>query len=185
MSGDDPLERTFDTADTGLRNGIELATATHGLSSDENSALGGALEDHYKNIKTRNDRELKGELPPDGIRRQDRLRYSIRAAVQSAKQKAANPERQKTNGYEVPPGAPQLWSKDAKAEFDQAPHSVKMAACVSKRLLSKQSSRLSNATKLLSKRSDRFGQTFRKAWPTTRPLSVVPVAACPEPQQSE
>ena len=128
MSGDDPLERTFDTADTGLRNGIELATATHGLSSDENSALGGALEDHYKNIKTRNDRELKGELPPDGIRRQDRLRYSIRAAVQSAKQKAANPERQKTNGYEVPPGAPQLWSKDAKAEFDQAPHSVKMAA---------------------------------------------------------
>ena len=61
---DHPLERDFDTADTGLRDHIEIIVANHSLGPDIDSVVGGALEEHSRQIKTRNDREAKRQAPP-------------------------------------------------------------------------------------------------------------------------
>ena len=122
------LERTdFDTNDTGLRDHIESSVANHSYGPDVDSVVGNALEQHSRDITARNDRELyKKETPPDGIRRQDRLRHSIRQAVAHAKQKAAQPETPKAS-FEVPAGPPQDWDKNAQAAWSSLPHEARQA----------------------------------------------------------
>ena len=68
-----------------LRGHIESATASHTLGPDVDSAVNGALEQHSRNIRDQNDREAKGQLAPHEVKRQDRLRFSIRQAVPSGR----------------------------------------------------------------------------------------------------
>ena len=90
--------------------------------------MGNALEQHSRDITARNDRELyKKEIPADGIRRADRLRYSIRQAVQHAKQKAAQPAENPKASFEVPAGPPQDWDKNAQAAWSTLPHEARQA----------------------------------------------------------
>ena len=69
----------------------------------------------------------KGKLPPDGVRRQDRLRLAIRQAMVHAKAKAASPGQAKTNGFEVPAGPPEDWDKNAQAAWQSLPHEARQA----------------------------------------------------------
>jgi hypothetical protein len=113
-------DRLDDTADTGLRDTIESSVATHDPGGPDTEALVGyAREDHARSIKKQNDESTHAD-------RSDRLRRSIRDAVNATKLKAAQPEKPKT-GAEAPIGPPQTWSLDAKAEFKNLPHDVKMA----------------------------------------------------------
>jgi hypothetical protein len=112
--------REFDSNTTGLRDTIISSVATHADDPDITSVVNGAREDHSREIKRRND----DTTPAD---RQDRLRKSIRDAVNSAKQKASRPEKPKANGVEAPVGAPQVWSAEAKQAWSELPDTVKLA----------------------------------------------------------
>jgi hypothetical protein len=114
-------------ADSGIRKHIESAVATHAPDPDINSLVNGAVEENNRHIRERNDRKANGSDLKD-IKPQDRLRASIRAAVQEAKRKAAQPQATAAKGAEAPVGPPVSWSSDAKAVWNDLPHDVRMAA---------------------------------------------------------
>lgn len=126
------LERdNFDSNDTGLRDSIEASIAQHSTSPDVDSIVNGAVEERNVELRSRNlDRwgnEKVGKSEIRGGNPQDRRQQAIRAAFQSAKEKAAAPPGGTKASFEIEPGPPKTWDKTAQADWPNLSHATKQA----------------------------------------------------------
>ena len=113
--------------DRGTRSHIESAVAAHTPSPDVTHVVNNAVERNNAVRRARDDGKSEVKSISD-LKPQDRLRATIREAVTQARNKAANPapiveaEKFIHNG---PPGA---WDSAAKAEWNNLPEKVRLAA---------------------------------------------------------
>jgi hypothetical protein len=146
-------------ADSGIRSHVEAAVAHHAPSPDITSIVNGAVEEHGRNIRDRNDRErsakeANGSVPDlKNIKPADRLRATIRAAVQDARAKVANasPDQKFLQSgpqkfiHNQPPAS---WSIEAKAAWPGLPEHVRLSA------LREQNQNLETFTPILRKHAE-------------------------------